>query len=192
MSTDKPLDQTQPLSETQPLAAAPRAASVQDTVPIKGAPLGTDAPTEQLARGGLASELFASRTDVAEPHPAATPTPDQLTLEPEASTLRETASGASGSTRTPPDSLPSAAGSPLSATGTPTSAAGPPAKPARPTLRVGTVVWGLILALIGAGIIAVAAGARFDLQLAFIGLLALGGIGLLAGSIATSARHRNR
>jgi len=68
----------------------------------------------------------------------------------------------------------------------------PVAAPARPTLRVGTVVWGLVLAVIGAGIIAVAAGARFDLQLAFIGLLALGGIGLLAGSIATGVRHRNR
>jgi hypothetical protein len=54
------------------------------------------------------------------------------------------------------------------------------------------VVWGLILAVIGAGVFAVAAGAQLDLELAAIGLLALGGIGLLAGSIATSARRRPR
>lgn len=68
----------------------------------------------------------------------------------------------------------------------------PPAAPDRPALRVGTVVWGLVLAVIGAGVIAVAAGARFDLELASIGLLALAGVGLLAGSIATSARRRTR
>lgn len=66
------------------------------------------------------------------------------------------------------------------------------AKRERPILRVGTVVWGLVLAVIGAGIIAVAAGAQFDLELAFIGLLALSGVGLLAGSLVTSARRRHR
>jgi len=59
-------------------------------------------------------------------------------------------------------------------------------------LRVGTVVWGLILAVIGAGVIAVAAGAQFDLELALIGLLILAGAGLLAGSIVTSVRRRKR
>lgn len=68
----------------------------------------------------------------------------------------------------------------------------PATEPPRSTLRVGTVVWGLVLALIGAGVIAVAAGARFDLELASIGLLALAGVALLAGSIATSARRRHR
>lgn len=67
-----------------------------------------------------------------------------------------------------------------------------PVAPGRPALRVGTVVWGLVLAVIGAGVIAVAAGVRFDVELASIALLALAGVGLLAGSIATSARRRNR
>jgi len=102
---------------------------------------------------------------------------EQLPLEPRAAEPF-TSQPAAAEPRTVPASTP--------------SPQGPAAKPARPTLRVGTVVWGLVLAVIGAGVIAVAAGARFDLQLAFIGLLALGGIGLLAGSIATSVRHRSR
>ncbi len=61
---------------------------------------------------------------------------------------------------------------------------------ARPSLRVGTVVWGLVVALIGAGVIAVAAGARFDVELALIGLLALAGLGLVGGSVAAGMRRR--
>lgn len=79
---------------------------------------------------------------------------------------------------------------------TPPAAAAPtpaePIAPARPALRVGTIVWGLVLAVIGAGVIAVAAGARFDVELASIALLTLAGVALLAGSIATSARRRQR
>jgi len=74
----------------------------------------------------------------------------------------------------------------------PIQVAAAPLAPARPELRVGTVVWGLVLAVIGAGVIAVAAGARFDPQLATITVLTLAGVGLLAGSIVTSARRRNR
>ena len=65
-----------------------------------------------------------------------------------------------------------------------------PAAPGRPSPRVGTVVWGLILAVIGVGVIAAAAGARFDVELVSITLLALAGVGLLVGSIATSTRRR--
>ncbi|WNB86070.1 hypothetical protein [Cellulomonas sp. ATA003] len=60
----------------------------------------------------------------------------------------------------------------------------------RPSLRVGTVVWGLVIAIIGAGLIAIASGARFDVELAFIGLLALAGIALVVGSVVTGARRR--
>ena len=73
----------------------------------------------------------------------------------------------------------------------PVAAPTPTLEPTRSGLRVGTVVWGLVLAVIGAGVIAVAAGARFDLELASIGLLALAGVALLAGSITTSARRRH-
>lgn len=70
-----------------------------------------------------------------------------------------------------------------------------PAEPqpaARPTPRVATVVWGLVLALIGAGVITAAAGYELDVELAAIALLALAGVGLVVGSIATSARRRSR
>jgi hypothetical protein len=67
-----------------------------------------------------------------------------------------------------------------------------PVAPPRVTPRVGTVVWGLVLAVIGAGVIAAAAGFEFDVELASIALLALAGIGLVVGSIATSARRRHR
>ncbi|MGV8965723.1 MAG: hypothetical protein ACOH2F_05545 [Cellulomonas sp.] len=66
-----------------------------------------------------------------------------------------------------------------------------PVKPARPGPRVGTVVWGLILAVIGTGVIAAAAGAQFDVELVSIALLALAGVGLVVGSIATSVRRRH-
>ena len=56
--------------------------------------------------------------------------------------------------------------------------------------RVGTVVWGLVVAVIGAGVISVAAGARVDVELALIALLALAGAALVAGSIASGMRHR--
>ena len=72
----------------------------------------------------------------------------------------------------------------------PTSAPAPVARE-RSALRVGTVVWGLVLAVIGAGVIAVAAGAYLDLELALIGLLVLAGAGLLVGSVVTSVRRRN-
>ncbi|WP_028044993.1 hypothetical protein [Cellulomonas sp. URHE0023] len=59
-------------------------------------------------------------------------------------------------------------------------------------LRVGTVVWGLILATCGLGVIAWASGARIDFQLALIILLAVAGTALLVGSIVSGARHARR
>lgn len=67
----------------------------------------------------------------------------------------------------------------------------PAASPAeRPRLRVSTAVWGLVIAAIGVGVVALAAGAVFDLQLALIALLAVAGAAMLAGSIAAATRHR--
>ena len=62
----------------------------------------------------------------------------------------------------------------------------------RRRLRVGTVVWGLILAAFGLGVIAWASGARIDFQLALIVLLAVAGTALLVGSILSGARHARR
>ena len=64
----------------------------------------------------------------------------------------------------------------------------PPGEPRG--VRVGTVVWGLVIAAIGCGILAFAAGAVFDVELALIVLVTAAGVALLAGSLVTTARRR--
>ncbi len=59
-------------------------------------------------------------------------------------------------------------------------------------LRVGTVVWGLVLALLGVGVTAVGAGAALDLQAALIVLLVAAGTALLVGAFVTARRARAR
>jgi len=59
-------------------------------------------------------------------------------------------------------------------------------------LRVGTVVWGLVLALLGVGVTAVGAGAALDLQAALIVLLVAAGTALLVGAFVTAKRARAR
>ncbi|MFB9956210.1 hypothetical protein [Cellulomonas denverensis] len=65
-----------------------------------------------------------------------------------------------------------------------------PAPPRGP--RSGTVIWGLIVVAVGAGILAAAAGLRIDFQLAFIALLAVAGVGLLVSSLIGAVRRRDR
>ncbi len=66
------------------------------------------------------------------------------------------------------------------------------AEPApRARLRVGTVVWGLVITAIGIMVLATASGASFDLGLVMIGLIGFAGIALLIGSIASGIRHRH-
>jgi hypothetical protein len=67
-----------------------------------------------------------------------------------------------------------------------------PAELPRRRLRVGTVVWGLVIAAIGVGLLAWAAGVAIDLQLAMIVLLAVAGTALLVGSILSGARNARR
>ena len=74
----------------------------------------------------------------------------------------------------------------------PANAAPAPADPPRRRLRVGTVVWGLVIAAIGVGLLAWAAGFAIDLQLAMIVLLAVAGTALLVGSIVSGARAARR
>ncbi|GAA2719631.1 hypothetical protein CAE01nite_06840 [Cellulomonas aerilata] len=83
------------------------------------------------------------------------------------------------------------AGATTATTATPTTPTTAADRPVDRSLRVGTVVWGLIIAIIGVGFIAVAAGARFDVELVLIGLLALAGVALVAGSMAVSLRRRH-
>jgi hypothetical protein len=66
----------------------------------------------------------------------------------------------------------------------------PSAPEPRARLRVGTVVWGLVLAVIGAGVLAGAFGVGFDLGLALIWLVGFAGVALLVGSVASGMRSR--
>ncbi|WP_255491627.1 MULTISPECIES: hypothetical protein [unclassified Actinotalea] len=57
-------------------------------------------------------------------------------------------------------------------------------------IRVGTVVWGLVVAAVGLGLVAFASGVWFDLELALIILVAAAGVALLVGSLLTGRRRR--
>ncbi|KRD35502.1 hypothetical protein ASE27_15415 [Oerskovia sp. Root918] len=59
-------------------------------------------------------------------------------------------------------------------------------------LRVGTVVWGFIIVAVGAGILALALGATYDLDVALIALLSVAGLVLVVGSIVSSSRRSAR
>lgn len=59
----------------------------------------------------------------------------------------------------------------------------------RPTVRLGTVVWGLIVALVGVGVLLVGAGYTIDVQLASIVLLIAAGLGLILGPLVQSLRR---
>lgn len=58
-------------------------------------------------------------------------------------------------------------------------------------VRVGTVVWGLVVAAVGLGMLAFALGYTFDVELAIIVLVAAAGAALLVGTLVTSARRRS-
>lgn len=56
--------------------------------------------------------------------------------------------------------------------------------------RPSTIIWGLVVAVVGAGILARALGAEFDNDLALIVLLGAAGIALVGTSIASAVRRR--
>jgi hypothetical protein len=70
----------------------------------------------------------------------------------------------------------------------PRVAAGPVSATAPSGPRVGTVVWGLVLALVGIGVTAIGAGAALDVQAALIALLVVAGTALLVGAVVTARR----
>lgn len=96
----------------------------------------------------------------------------------------------SPSERPAPADVPSSSPDPFVAEVAPSEPA--PVDPPRRRLRVGTVVWGLVIAAIGVGLLAWAAGVEIDLQLAMIVLLAVAGTALLVGSIVSGARNARR
>ena len=73
-----------------------------------------------------------------------------------------------------------------------TTGASAPQTPWQRRVRVGTIVWGLVVLTIGLGLVAFAAGAEFDVQLAAIGLIAAAGVALLVGSVLTATGRRRR
>jgi hypothetical protein len=88
-----------------------------------------------------------------------------------------------------PASAPAASAPAASAPYLPTPA-GTGKAPARPPVRIGTIVWGLVIAAIGVLVLALAAGATIDSGLAVIGLLAGSGIALLIGALVSAVRRR--
>jgi hypothetical protein len=64
-----------------------------------------------------------------------------------------------------------------------------PPPPAQSGPRVATVVWGLVLVALGAGVVAVAGGAHLDVGLAAIVVLAGAGVALLVGSLVAGLRR---
>jgi hypothetical protein len=79
---------------------------------------------------------------------------------------------------------------PADATPEPTDPA--PTRAGRRPVRVGTVVWGLVVAVCGVLALAVAGGASVDGGTVAIGVLAGAGVALVAGSIVTGVRRRDR
>lgn len=73
-------------------------------------------------------------------------------------------------------------------TGTTTAPVPAVSTPAR-RVRMGTVIWGLVLAVCGVGMIAAATGHRFDLGLAVIVVLGAAGLALLVGSLVSAGRR---
>ncbi|HLV04600.1 hypothetical protein [uncultured Georgenia sp.] len=59
----------------------------------------------------------------------------------------------------------------------------PTITPQRTGPRVGTIVWGIILVLLGLGVVGVGLGLTIDLQAALIALLVLAGVGLLVKAL---------
>jgi hypothetical protein len=59
-------------------------------------------------------------------------------------------------------------------------------------LRVGTIVWGFVIVAVGAGILALALGATYDIDVALIALLSVAGLVLVVGSIVSSSRRAAR
>lgn len=74
-------------------------------------------------------------------------------------------------------------------TATPAAPVGAPTGDAR-HLRIGTIVWGLMIAVIGVGLLAFALGVAFDVELASIIVVATAGVLLLVGSVATARGRR--
>ncbi|GAA4830752.1 hypothetical protein GCM10023221_02990 [Luteimicrobium xylanilyticum] len=75
---------------------------------------------------------------------------------------------------------------------TPETSAPEPARGRRRPVRVGTVVWGLVVAACGVLVLAAAGGAHIDGGTVAIAILGGAGVALVLGSIITGVRRRDR
>jgi len=115
----------------------------------------------------------ADATDATDPVRTPTDVPQEDTM---------TTPTSPGPTTTPiPTAAPATPAAPL--------AVAPATRPDR-VLRVGTIVWGLVIAAIGALILAYALDVDFDTELAVIIVMAAAGVLLLGGTIANSLRRK--
>ena len=124
-------------------------------------------------------------------HPDLSPDPQEHTMDTTPTDPVEPAAAPRQGSTSPDSSagpVPGAAWA-SGATGT-TGTTGPSGSTPRWPVRVGTVVWGLVVMAVGVGLLALAAGAVFDVQLAMIVLVAGAGVALLVGSVLSAGRRR--
>lgn len=82
------------------------------------------------------------------------------------------------------------ADAPLAAGPVTTAPGEAPPRPARTGPRAVTIVWGFLVLALGLGLVADAAGAHIDVELAAILLLSLAGLVLVVGSVVSAVRRR--
>lgn len=102
------------------------------------------------------------------------------------------ASSADGGFSSGPGQAPGATPLGHSTSGVDTAVTTAPTDPVPVGARVGTIVWGLVLVLLGLAVVAIGAGFQLDLEATLIGLLLLAGVALLVGAIGTSVRGSRR
>ena len=159
--------------------------STDDTTPLDLEAVEPLEPAEPL---GGTTPLPAVSRDAAE-----SPTGESLTNEPLTSASATSASSTDEAPAPEPVVTEPVAAPAGPAATTPLGAAAQPVtRPARARLRIGTVVWGLVIAALGVGVLAYATGHTIDAQLALIVLLTVAGVTLLVGSLVGSARGSRR
>lgn len=131
-------------------------------------------PTEPLPTAGRDDDTTV--LDVADPAPAhdAGPAHDP---------------GPAAPAQDPGPAAPAGQTGPTTSAGQPGPTGSAPVAPRRGP-RVATIVWGFVIVAFGAVVLAGALGARVDLGLASIVVLAAAGVTLVVGSIVSGARRR--
>ncbi|MFI2702603.1 hypothetical protein [Cellulosimicrobium composti] len=144
----------------------------------------------------LGDELFEDRQDAGaaadarptEPLPTAGRDDDTTVLDvPDPAPAHDP--GPAAPARAPGPAAPAGQTGPTTSTGQPGPTGPAPVAPRRGP-RVATIVWGFVIVAFGAVVLAGALGARVDLGLASIVVLAAAGVTLVVGSIVSGARRR--